>query len=628
MTLLGRLGALRELKLDQLGAAVDTYSKILKLEPEHRETIAALERILTNAEHEHRRRAPAGADLQDPRRLDAPHRRLRGGGAPRADPEQKIALYRQIADGYEVGLDDPGRAYEALGRALGRGSAERRGADGRRTARPRARQAGRSGRPLWAARDRRLRSGAKERALSQDRAPLRGRPRRRSPGGRRLRRGAGSVAARSRGGQRARAALSARRRLPEPGAAAAAQGGDRRRAGGEEGALLPGGAALRRGPRGSRELGEGVPARALRRRRRRRRRSISWSGSTSASGAGTISRTSTPRRRSWRRRRPTRSRCCSCSARSTTASSAIRSARSRPTARSSISIPRTTTPRRRSIASTSSSNAGTTCSPFSSGRPRWRLRPRRWSRLRFRIGELWREHLKDLARAVEAYRQVLTMDPGHEPTVRALEALMAGGEAESAVLAAQVLEPIYESAGEWDRVIAVYEVMQAQAEDAAAPGGAARPDGGDRGAASVAPERRIRHLRARAARRSDQPGRAVSARSPGGRDRPLGQARQPVRRRSWRRSTIRAGRSISCCASAASTKRRPTSRRRRSPPTARRSRSRGRTSRRSSRSIVSTGGRSSGRSWRRSCAARSASPPMTISGSRSPSAWRRSTSWR
>ena len=46
--------------------------------------------------------------------------------------------------------------------------------------------------------------------------------------------------------------------------------------------------------------------------------------------------------------------------------------------------------------------------------------------LRFRIGELWREHLKDLARAVEAYRQVLTIDPTHEPTVRALETLMSG----------------------------------------------------------------------------------------------------------------------------------------------------------------------------------------------------------
>ena len=44
--LLGRLGALREQHLAQLGAAVDTYSKILQIEPEHRETIAALERML------------------------------------------------------------------------------------------------------------------------------------------------------------------------------------------------------------------------------------------------------------------------------------------------------------------------------------------------------------------------------------------------------------------------------------------------------------------------------------------------------------------------------------------------------------------------------------------------------
>ena len=83
--------------------------------------------------------------------------------------------------------------------------------------------------------------------------------------------------------------------------------------------------------------------------------------------------------------------------------------------------------------------------------------------LRFRIGELWREHLKDLGRAVEAYRQVLAMDPAHEPTMRALEVLMAGKD--EPVLAAAVLEPIYESAGEWDRVIAVYEVMAANSDD-------------------------------------------------------------------------------------------------------------------------------------------------------------------
>src|SRR5204863_9773366 len=83
--------------------------------------------------------------------------------------------------------------------------------------------------------------------------------------------------------------------------------------------------------------------------------------------------------------------------------------------------------------------------------------------LKFRVGELWREHLKDLTRAIEAYRGVLQMDPSHEPTLRALEELMGGRE--EPVLAASVLEPIYESAGEWDRVIAVYEVMQAHSED-------------------------------------------------------------------------------------------------------------------------------------------------------------------
>jgi golgin subfamily B member 1 len=83
--------------------------------------------------------------------------------------------------------------------------------------------------------------------------------------------------------------------------------------------------------------------------------------------------------------------------------------------------------------------------------------------LKFRIGELWREKLQDLARAADAYRQVLMMEPTHEPTLRALEAMMAGEQ--EPLLAAEVLEPIYESAGEWDRVVAVYEVMVRYSED-------------------------------------------------------------------------------------------------------------------------------------------------------------------
>jgi tetratricopeptide (TPR) repeat protein len=83
--------------------------------------------------------------------------------------------------------------------------------------------------------------------------------------------------------------------------------------------------------------------------------------------------------------------------------------------------------------------------------------------LRFRIGELWRTRLKDPSRAAESYRQVLAMDPTHDPTLRALEAMMASGE--EAIMAAQVLQPIYETAGEWDRMVAVYEVIVTSVDD-------------------------------------------------------------------------------------------------------------------------------------------------------------------
>ncbi len=107
-------------------------------------------------------------------------------------------------------------------------------------------------------------------------------------------------------------------------------------------------------------------------------------------------------------------------------------------------------------------NAGSTCCRCWNGRPSCRDRRRRCVSLRFRIGELWRQELKDPARAAEAYRQVLAMEPGHEPTLRALEGMMVG---EEPLLAAQVLEPVYETAGEWDRVAAVYEVMVQSSDD-------------------------------------------------------------------------------------------------------------------------------------------------------------------
>ena len=85
--------------------------------------------------------------------------------------------------------------------------------------------------------------------------------------------------------------------------------------------------------------------------------------------------------------------------------------------------------------------------------------------LKHRIGQLWEKELKDLTRAIEAYREAMALDPTHEPTISALGGLLhAEGEP---VLAAQVLEPIYADAGEFEKLIDVYEVMTANADDAA-----------------------------------------------------------------------------------------------------------------------------------------------------------------
>jgi tetratricopeptide (TPR) repeat protein len=83
--------------------------------------------------------------------------------------------------------------------------------------------------------------------------------------------------------------------------------------------------------------------------------------------------------------------------------------------------------------------------------------------LKHRIGSLWEKNLEDLTRAVEAYQEVLTMDPTHEPTLQALDRV-AHGEKEP-VLAAQVLEPVYREGMEWEKLVDIYEVMVKSAEE-------------------------------------------------------------------------------------------------------------------------------------------------------------------
>jgi tetratricopeptide (TPR) repeat protein len=80
----------------------------------------------------------------------------------------------------------------------------------------------------------------------------------------------------------------------------------------------------------------------------------------------------------------------------------------------------------------------------------------------YRIAELYEKHLSDVERAVELYREILNIVPDHAPTLQALEGIKNGERAPLA--AASVLEPVYESMGEWSKLISVFEV-QAKATD-------------------------------------------------------------------------------------------------------------------------------------------------------------------
>ncbi len=82
----------------------------------------------------------------------------------------------------------------------------------------------------------------------------------------------------------------------------------------------------------------------------------------------------------------------------------------------------------------------------------------------YRIAELYEKRLEDVTRSIELYRDILGQQPDHEPTLRALEGLKSGTK--DPLGAAAVLEPVYEAASDWPRLISVHEVQVAHASDA------------------------------------------------------------------------------------------------------------------------------------------------------------------
>lgn len=81
-----------------------------------------------------------------------------------------------------------------------------------------------------------------------------------------------------------------------------------------------------------------------------------------------------------------------------------------------------------------------------------------------RLGDVRRLHLDEVPMALDAYRQALTLEPGHAGARAALEALL--DDAASREEAAEILRPLYEADGVHDKLLKVLDI---QAELSASP---------------------------------------------------------------------------------------------------------------------------------------------------------------
>jgi tetratricopeptide (TPR) repeat protein len=83
--------------------------------------------------------------------------------------------------------------------------------------------------------------------------------------------------------------------------------------------------------------------------------------------------------------------------------------------------------------------------------------------LKFRLANTLREHLDDKERALDLYREVVMLLPEHEGAIQAVEGLLA--DAKLGAAAAGILEPLYESAGAWEKLVRALEISLGAVED-------------------------------------------------------------------------------------------------------------------------------------------------------------------
>src|SRR5262249_22176177 len=83
-----------------------------------------------------------------------------------------------------------------------------------------------------------------------------------------------------------------------------------------------------------------------------------------------------------------------------------------------------------------------------------------------RFAQLRETHLREVAQAIETYRQVLELDASTAASTGALERLLTHADQRDHELTiATILEPIYQAAGDWSKQIGVYEIMVRHAFD-------------------------------------------------------------------------------------------------------------------------------------------------------------------
>ncbi|MBN2801660.1 MAG: tetratricopeptide repeat protein [Deltaproteobacteria bacterium] len=83
--------------------------------------------------------------------------------------------------------------------------------------------------------------------------------------------------------------------------------------------------------------------------------------------------------------------------------------------------------------------------------------------IQFRLGQLYRQELDNTERAVEVFRDILAAEPAHEQSISALEDIFAEGKMKAEIV--DILEPLLQMQGEWNKLCSLYERQLDDMED-------------------------------------------------------------------------------------------------------------------------------------------------------------------